>query len=87
MSRKSIMLYLLWMKDAICRISKQRTLQPSSRQPVQPAPVVHHQGGEKQDTGSGYWPSLGKVHLREMISSSPEPCIFSYLEKCYIYSL
>ena len=31
---------------------------------------------------AGYWPQIAKEHIKEMISVSPDSCIFPFIEKC-----
>ena len=33
---------------------------------------------------TGYWPLRAKMHVKGMISVSPDSCIFPCIEKCYI---
>ena len=47
---------------------------------LQPLPIVSL--GETQDLKTGYWPWIAEVYIKEMISVSPNTCIFPYIEKC-----
>ena len=41
--------------------------------------------GVRMENNPGYWPQLVKVHIKGMISLSPDFCIFPYIEKCSIH--
>ena len=45
---------------------------------LQPLPVASPE--ETQDV-SGYWPQMAEVHIKGMISVSPDSCILPYIEK------
>ena len=47
---------------------------------LQPPPTV-----TLRDSGlrkAGYWPPIAKERIKEMISVSPDSCIFPFIEKC-----
>ena len=36
---------------------------------------------EAQDVKTGFWPQIVEMHIKEIISVSPDPCNFPYIEK------
>ena len=50
-----------------------------SPQPLQPPPVAHP--GGTQDGQEQHSPQVAEVHIKGMISMSPDPCIFLSTEK------
>ena len=46
---------------------------------LQPLPVVNLK--ETQDVKTGYWTQITEVHIKGMVSVSPNSCIFLYVEK------
>ena len=38
-------------------------------------------GKEAQDVRTGYWSQIAEIHMKRMISDSPDSCIFLYTEK------
>lgn len=75
--------FRLWMKNAACHFSKQRMSQPSS----------HCSGPHSEPWGdlgqerTGCWPEIAKKHIKGVVSVNPESCIFSYVEKHWIFKL
>ena len=48
---------------------------------LQPLPMV-----SPENMNTGYWPQIAEVHIKRMVSMSPDSCIFSYIEKCFTFS-
>ena len=48
--------------------------------PVANPPTIQPDKTERD--GTVYWPQIAEVHIKGMISMSPECCIFPYIEKC-----
>ena len=67
------------LKNAACHMSKQGC---AGHQDIshcrQPRTVQPRGLGRKEP---GYWPQEARVQIKEMISRSPDSCIFPYIEK------
>ena len=59
---------------------KERNTYPPGDIRLQPLPTV-----STEELGMwknpGYWPQIAEMHMKEMISVSPDSCIFAYTEK------
>ena len=84
---------MLLMKNIACHISKQRMLQPSSHH-VTAIPMLSPEGPQDRNImpiiirhcsqphpPQPHWPQIAEVHIKGMISVSPDSCIFPYTEK------
>ena len=49
--------------------------------PLQP-PRNSAPRGDSGWENTGFWPRIAEVHIKGMISTSPDFCIFPYIEKC-----
>jgi len=43
--------------------------------------------GTQEVKNTRYWPQIAEMHVKRMISMSPDSCIFPYIEKCWILNL
>ena len=68
----------VWTSTITCHTSKQRMLWPSSPQPRWPPPW--YPGGDLGWESTGCWPQPAEVHIRGMMSVSPDPAA-SHTEK------
>ena len=39
-------------------------------------------GAASERENTRYWPQIAEVHIKGMMSVSPDSCIFPYVEKC-----
>ena len=69
------------MKKTSCCISKQRLLQPSSHH-ITAALTGALDSAPWGDSGwenTGYWSQIAAVHIKRMISVSPDSCVFPHI--------
>ena len=53
------------------------TCQPA---PIRLQPLPFEPQGNSGCENKGYWPQIAELHIKGMISVSPDPCIFIYIE-------
>jgi len=46
---------------------------------LQPLPMVSPKEAHDANENTGYWPQIAKMHIKGMISVSPDSCIFPYI--------
>ena len=72
------LLYMeLWKRNVMCHFSKQRMLQSWSHQALQ-SPLLVYPEESSGWRKTGYWSWIVKVHVKGIISISPNSCIFYF---------